>query len=620
MTAPGVLLAGRYRLVNLIAAGGMGSVWEAWDELLQRRVAVKQLLSQPGLTSEEAAMARSRVIREARITARLHHPNAVTLYDVVEHDGRPCLIMQFVPSRSLNRVLADEGVLQPSVAARLGSEVALALAAAHQVGIVHRDVKPSNVLIAEDGSAKLTDFGISHAAGDVTVTSTGMLTGTPAFLAPEVARGAKSGFPADVYSLGATMFAALEGTPPFGTEQNPMALLHRVASGQMIPPRRSGTLTPLLLRMLAREPADRPAMDDVARTLSLQAAGVSGPGLQQSPPTSGAAPTISEMPPAFGDQTAGQPAVGPMADLGLIGGPSVEPPPTPGSQTRDDAARRRRVGATWASIVAVVVVAALVTAFLLLKPGSGNGGATPPASSSGNTAASVTRQTTPNQTASSRPTATPTRSAATAHPAPPPPVSTRSAASSPASPSSAVSATAATTGAGSTTDQSTSTSATTSDQSTHSKPTHSNKSTQSDKSKKSDHSDSASVSSSASTSAASPSTTASSGSAGSPPTSAELAAAITDYYGLLPSGTDQGWSRLTTHFQTTTAHDRQYYQRFWDSIDRVSVSNAVGSPPNAARATITYHFKDGRVSVEPTAYTLVQDGGILKIDDSRVTG
>ena len=141
---------------------------------------------------------------------------------------------------------------------RIGADLAAALQAAHSVGIVHRDVKPGNVLIAGDGSAKLTDFGISHAVGDVTLTSTGMVSGTPAYLAPEVARGGESGFAADVFSLGATLYACTEGTPPFGADANPMAVLHRVASGQMIPPRRSGSMTPLLLHMMASDPADRP--------------------------------------------------------------------------------------------------------------------------------------------------------------------------------------------------------------------------------------------------------------------------------------------------------------------------------------------------------------------------
>ncbi len=268
VTTVGDVIANRYRLVTKIAVGGMGLVWEAWDELLLRRVAVKQLLTQPGLGDDEVVLARNRVIREARITARLHHPNAVTLYDVVDQDGYPCLIMQFVPSISLSGLLHEHGPLPPAVVSRIGADVASALVAAHAVGIVHRDVKPGNVLITDDGSAKLTDFGISHAVGDITLTATGMVSGTPAYLAPEVARGAESGFPADVFSLGSTLYAALEGAPPFGIDPNPMAILHRVGTGRIDPPRRSGPLTPLLLRMLVAEPADRPVMLEVARTLA----------------------------------------------------------------------------------------------------------------------------------------------------------------------------------------------------------------------------------------------------------------------------------------------------------------------------------------------------------------
>ena len=212
------------------------------------------------MSDAEALLARQRVIREARITARLHHPHAVTIYDVVDDGDYPCLIMQFVPSSSLTGLLRERGTIPPAQVSRIGADLAAALHAAHEVGIVHRDVKPGNVLITDDGSAKLTDFGISHAAGDVTLTSTGMVSGTPAYLAPEVARGGTSGFSADVFSLGATMYAALEGAPPFGLEPNPMAVLHRVASGQIIPPQRSGPSTPLLLRMLAQAPADRPTI------------------------------------------------------------------------------------------------------------------------------------------------------------------------------------------------------------------------------------------------------------------------------------------------------------------------------------------------------------------------
>jgi len=262
------LIAGRYRLVAALGAGGMGVVWKGWDERLHRPVAIKQLLLQPGLRPSEAADARDRAMREARITARLHHPHAVPVYDVVEHDGQPCLIMQFVPSISLQEAVGQRGTLPPVEVARIGSEVARALTAAHQAGIVHRDVKPANVLLAEDGTAKLTDFGISHVLGDVTLTATGMVTGTPAYLAPEVARGQSASFASDVFSLGSTLYTATEGGPPFGQDANAMAVLHRVASGQLHPPQRSGPLTPLLLRMLTDDPQARPTMTDVSHTLA----------------------------------------------------------------------------------------------------------------------------------------------------------------------------------------------------------------------------------------------------------------------------------------------------------------------------------------------------------------
>jgi hypothetical protein len=277
VSGPGLLIAGRYRLVEQIASGGMGSVWEAWDERLQRRVALKQLHPHPGLSAADAHVASSRAMREARITARLHHANAVPVYDAVDHDGMPCLIMQYLPSKSLQDALAERGTLSIPEVARIGSEVAAALAAAHEVGIVHRDVKPGNVLIDSEGSAKLTDFGISHALGDVSLTSTGMVTGTPAFLAPEVARGIESGFASDVFSLGATLYAASEGTPPFGPGENPMAMLHRVASGQVNPPQRSGQLTPVLTAMLAADPSRRPSMAQAARALAAVRGGATDP-------------------------------------------------------------------------------------------------------------------------------------------------------------------------------------------------------------------------------------------------------------------------------------------------------------------------------------------------------
>ncbi|HZE00337.1 MAG TPA: serine/threonine-protein kinase [Pseudonocardiaceae bacterium] len=277
MSDEGELIVGRYRLVSRLGSGAMGVVWQAHDERLRRTVAIKQLLLPPRLSESEADEANRRAMREGRITARLHHPHAIAVYDVVEHQGQPCLIMEYLASRSLATVLATQGVLPPEEVASIGSQIASALAAAHKAGIVHRDIKPGNVLLADDGTVKITDFGISHAVGDVTVTATGMLAGTPAYLAPEVARGITAGFSSDVFSLGATLYTALEGTPPFGLNSNPIALLHQVASGEITPPRQSDPLTPVLLRLLQPDPDQRPTMDQAHEALATLAASPAGP-------------------------------------------------------------------------------------------------------------------------------------------------------------------------------------------------------------------------------------------------------------------------------------------------------------------------------------------------------
>jgi serine/threonine protein kinase len=282
VTDEGELIAGRYRLISRLGSGAMGVVWQAQDERLHRTVAIKQLLLPSGMGHIEADEANRRALREGRITARLHHPHAIAVYDVAEHEGQPYLIMEYMPSNSLATVLSRQGVLLPDKVARIGKQIASALAAAHAAGIVHRDIKPGNVLLADDGTVKITDFGISHAVGDVTVTATGILAGTPAYLAPEVARGGSADFPSDVFSLGSTLYTALEGTPPFGLDNNAIALLHRVASGEIIPPSRSGPLTPLLLRLLHRNPEQRPTMQQAADSLAALAADLAMP--QGSPP------------------------------------------------------------------------------------------------------------------------------------------------------------------------------------------------------------------------------------------------------------------------------------------------------------------------------------------------
>jgi eukaryotic-like serine/threonine-protein kinase len=370
-----LLIAGRYRLVTALASGGMGVVWEGWDERLHRKVAVKQLRVQPGLSESEATIARNRAMREARNTARLHHPHAVPVYDVVEHDGQPCLIMEFLPSISLQEAIRQRGTLPPAEVARIGSEVAKALAAAHRAGIVHRDVKPGNVLIAEDGTTKLTDFGISHALGDVTLTATGMLTGTPAYLAPEVARGQPASFASDVFSLGSTLYTATEGIPPFGKNDNAMAVLHRVASGEYRMPQRSGPLTPLLSRMLSVDPKVRPSMSEVDRTLTAVHSESSVADTARDKPAGVVPVSTSPSPPT-------------LADLVPVGEPTLTGPRGPRHPGR-------LIAALLAGAVAIAV-AGLV--FALTRPDDKPGSASPSQRAAGGPNASTTHARRPSAT------------------------------------------------------------------------------------------------------------------------------------------------------------------------------------------------------------------------------
>jgi serine/threonine protein kinase len=386
VTDEGKLIAGRYRLASRLGSGAMGVVWQAHDERLHRTVAIKQVLLPSALRDIEAEEANRRAMREGRITARLHHPHAIAVFDVVEYEGQPFLIMEYLPSRSLATVLSIQGVLPPDTVARIGSQIASALAAAHVAGIIHRDIKPGNVLLADDGTAKITDFGISHAVGDVTVTATGMLAGTPAYLAPEVAQGNSAGFPSDVFSLGSTLYTALEGTPPFGLNTNAIALLHQVALGEIAPPKQSGPLIPLLLRLLQRNPEQRPTMSqahDALATLAADLAGSRG-GL--------AAPTlpISQNDPPFERVPTTQPTLlefTPPQQTPIKSAPpqemrttvastnedaTVGKPPT--GSDRDGSPRHRRRGLL-TGIMAIVLLAAGVLATVLISNGKVTSGA-----------------------------------------------------------------------------------------------------------------------------------------------------------------------------------------------------------------------------------------------------
>src|SRR4051812_14992226 len=258
----------------------MGTVWMARDELLGRQVAVKQILPGAWADPHEAEQQRQRALREGRIAARLSHPHAISVYDVAVESGQPWLVMEYLPSRSLAAVIAEDGLLRVDQVAQIGAQVADALAATHAAGIVHRDVKPANILIGEgnrvEGLVKITDFGISHARGDSTLPKRGQIPGPPAFLAPEVAQGEEPAPPSDVFSLAATLYTCLGGQPPFGMSGNSLQQLHRVAAGVINPPHGSGALTEPLLAMLAVDPQERPSMTEVRDQLAAIAAGRGG--------------------------------------------------------------------------------------------------------------------------------------------------------------------------------------------------------------------------------------------------------------------------------------------------------------------------------------------------------
>ncbi|MEU4417162.1 serine/threonine-protein kinase [Nocardia salmonicida] len=264
----GQKIAEHYRLVERIGSGGTGVVWRAVDERLQRSVAVKQIHIKPSLPEGERDVLRQRAIREARNAARFQHPNAIVVFDITEHNGDPCLVMEYLKSVSLAGELGQKGPLPLLEVARIGEKVASSLIAAHQAGLVHRDVKPGNILLGDHGEVKITDFGISRAAGDVTLTETGLICGTAAYLAPEVARGSDPTPAADVFALGATLFHALEGEPPYGANANPLAVLYAAANGQVREPHNAGPATDFLLDLLSPDPLDRPTMTEARDALA----------------------------------------------------------------------------------------------------------------------------------------------------------------------------------------------------------------------------------------------------------------------------------------------------------------------------------------------------------------
>jgi tRNA A-37 threonylcarbamoyl transferase component Bud32 len=271
-------VAGRYRLTEMLGRGGMGTVWRAADTVLDRDVAVKEVRVPEGLDDEERARRSARAMREVRAAALVAHPNVVVVYDVVEDDGRPWIVMEFVPGRTLAEDL-DEGRLPVRDAARVTRQLIDALRSVHAADVVHRDVKPGNVLLSRDGRAVLTDFGIATLVGATTITATGTTIGTLEYMAPERAQGLRPGPPSDLWAVGATLYEMLEGRSPF-RRNGEFATLQAVLDATYDPPRHAGPLAPLIAGLLTADPDARMSADEALRLLAeVEAAGPgSGPG------------------------------------------------------------------------------------------------------------------------------------------------------------------------------------------------------------------------------------------------------------------------------------------------------------------------------------------------------
>ncbi|WP_433328527.1 serine/threonine-protein kinase [Spirillospora sp. CA-294931] len=251
----GRLLANRYRLDAVVGRGGMGTVWRAYDVTLDREVAIKEVLLPPGLTPSEQDVLYQRTFREARASARLSHPGVVIVHDVVEEEDRPWIVMELVLAKSLQDLL-DDGPMDHRRVAEIGLQMLAALRHAHEKGILHRDIKPSNVLITDAGRVVLTDFGIAQVEGDATLTQTGLVMGSPAYIPPERAQGERAVPASDLWALGATLYAALEGHSPY-ERSDAMASLQAALSEPVPPARNAGPLGPVLDGLLVREPAWR---------------------------------------------------------------------------------------------------------------------------------------------------------------------------------------------------------------------------------------------------------------------------------------------------------------------------------------------------------------------------
>ncbi|MFF7042804.1 serine/threonine-protein kinase [Streptomyces massasporeus] len=383
----GLLVAGRYRLAESIGSGGMGRVWRAHDEVLHRSVAIKELTAALYVSESEQAILLARTRAEARAAARINHSAVVTVHDVLEHDGRPWIVMELVEGRSLADAVKEEGRVEPREAARIGLWVLRALRAAHTAGVLHRDIKPGNVLLGRDGRVLLTDFGIAQIEGDTTITRTGEVVGSVDYLAPERVRGHDPGPSSDLWALGATLYTAVEGRSPF-RRTTPLTTMQAVVEEEAAELQHAGPLTPVIISLLRKDPNTRPDASEAEQMLAEAAEGRRPNGAQAYVPTQYGGPTPyrdshsgtgtaatgtgpvgtgsgshSRTPlpplagtPATGTSTAGTPPYGPTGPTAI--GPAATGPQPTGTD------RRRRLR-TLALVVALAAIIGGGTAVVL---------------------------------------------------------------------------------------------------------------------------------------------------------------------------------------------------------------------------------------------------------------
>ncbi|MGW3496222.1 protein kinase domain-containing protein [Streptomyces sp. NPDC001020] len=350
------VVAERYRLLSPLGEGGMGTVWRARDEVLHREVAVKEVRAPVGLSAAEIERLYTRLEREAWAAARVAHRNVVTVYDVAHEDGRPWIVMELIRGIALSDLLDAEGPLAPQRAASIGAEVLAALRAAHAAGVLHRDVKPANVLLANDGRVVLTDFGIARVEGSSALTMTGEVIGSPEFLSPEQALGRTLGPESDLWSLGVLLYAAVEGHSPF-RQDTPLTTLRAVVDEELPPPRRAGPLTWVIEGLLRKDPAERLPGERVEQDLRIISAGGT--------PRTGA-PTYTPTVAAFPD---GAPDPHPPASgADSVTGPTYTAPPEPARRNR------RAVVALLVGLTALALAVAGLTYALVNRDAGDNGG------------------------------------------------------------------------------------------------------------------------------------------------------------------------------------------------------------------------------------------------------